>query len=639
MKSHKISLIAFAAIAAISSSSTAMAQCTGTGNVAALTPFLPFSSGSAVNSLVSAINTANTVFLTQSTAFVGAPGNPRPNQEGGGVWVRGIGGDIDTKSTTATSNVVLAGTPVVGSVACASETNLRFTGVQAGTDMARLNWNGWNVHVGSTVGYLSARAKDTTAVGPLNPLGGSLVDDLEIPFVGIYAAATYGSFFIDGQLRWDYYQNSLNDPIVSGLFNQKLNARGLTFTGNIGYNWALGNGWFLEPSAGIVVSRVEVDPLSIAGTLFLPAAFSPFVNFPGSLQVGDIDSTLGRLSLRTGTTIVTDRVIWQPFATASVYHEFADDVTSTFTGLPPPLDFTGSLTTSRIGTYGQFGLGVAGQLVNSGWLGYFRADYRTGDNIEGYSLNGGIRYQFTPEGLPLAPKGLITKAPVVVATGYNWTGFHIGVHAGGVSGWSDQTFVPANLEVEPKFGGALAGGQIGYDYQIGKWVLGIEGTGAWSNASGARGCPGQSAGVPVAFFLNCEAKLDWLVTGVAKIGYAYWDRAMIYVKGGVAAGEVTAQVTCNTGTLALLGGIALPSCNVPNAAGQLAGFEAAKSTKVGWTIGYGTEFTLTKDWTVIGETTYFDLGRERFTTPTYAIDTKTTGITATVGLNYRFATR
>ena len=49
---------------------------------------------------------------------------------------------------------------------------------------------------------------------------------------------------------------------------------------------------------------------------------------------------------------------------------------------------------------------------------------------------------------------------------------------------------------------------------------------------------------------------------------------------------------------------------------------------------------MTKNWTVNGETTYFDLGRERFTTPTYYASThKTTGFTATVGVNYRFATR
>jgi hypothetical protein len=35
-----------------------------------------------------------------------------------------------------------------GTLNCnASSTNLKFTGVQAGTDMARLNWNGWNVHL------------------------------------------------------------------------------------------------------------------------------------------------------------------------------------------------------------------------------------------------------------------------------------------------------------------------------------------------------------------------------------------------------------------------------------------------------------------------------------------------------------
>ena len=168
-------------------------------------------------------------------------------------------------------------------------------------------------------------------------------------------------------------------------------------------------------------------------------------------------------------------------------------------------------------------------------------------------MNGGLRYQFAPDPPALAPKGLIGKSPVLpVVTAYNWTGFYIGAHFGGVNGWSDQTFQPAGLQVEPRFAGALVGGQIGYDYQIGKWVLGIEGTGAWSNASGARGCPGLSAGViplPSANFLNCEAKLDWLVTGVAKIGYAYWDRAMVYVKGGVAAGEVGVQVTCNTGRL------------------------------------------------------------------------------------------
>src|SRR5439155_13125898 len=45
-----------------------------------------------VGSLVSSINSVNTTFLTQSTAFIGSPANPQPDQTGGGVWARGAGG-------------------------------------------------------------------------------------------------------------------------------------------------------------------------------------------------------------------------------------------------------------------------------------------------------------------------------------------------------------------------------------------------------------------------------------------------------------------------------------------------------------------------------------------------------------------
>ena len=131
---------------------------------------LPFAAGGAVNSLVSAINTANTAFLTQSTAFVSAPANPQPNQEGGGVWTRGIGGEITTKSTSTTSNVAVGGFGLPGTVNCNNQTRLNFAGAQVGMDTSVLNYGGWNLHVGSTVGYIGAKARDTSSAGPLNPL-------------------------------------------------------------------------------------------------------------------------------------------------------------------------------------------------------------------------------------------------------------------------------------------------------------------------------------------------------------------------------------------------------------------------------------------------------------------------------------
>lgn len=628
---------------AISASSSAIAQCTGTGGAAVLGAapinLAGIAQGAAVSSLISSINTLNTAFLTQSTAFIGAPGNPRPNQEGGGVWVRGIGGDIDTKNTT-TSTYSIGGAPVTGNITCNTETNLQFAGTQIGTDMARLNWNGWNIHIGSMVGYVGAKAKDTSSIGPLNPLGGTFENKFEVPFAGIYAAATYGGFFVDGQVRFDYIQNRLNDPRVNGLFDQNLDARAISGTLNVGYNHQLGNGWFIEPSAGVVVSRTEVDPLNVSGTLVLLT--SPGFAPPGRLQINDIKSTLGRLSVRAGTTIVSDKIVWQPFATASVYHEFEGSSTASFTGDPATSALIGlpaigaALSTDRVGTYGQFALGVAGQLVGTGWLGYIRGDYRTGDQIEGWSLNGGIRYQFTPDGLPMAPKGLIGKAPPLpVVTAYNWTGFYIGAHFGAINGKTDWTFQPIGTSTDPRFAGPAGGGQIGYDYQIGKWVVGVEGMGTWTDSHGSRSCPNG-------FFFNCEVSLKWLATGTARVGYALWDRSFIYVKGGVAAGEMEIKTTCNTDSQALFL-ISLAGCPA----------QTGSDTRVGYTVGFGSEFALTKNWTVKGETNYFDLGTTRIVTaggqtiagatftPTVGgstIDVKNHGFNALVGVNYRFST-
>lgn len=643
MKNRGILGGALAVALASSVSTVAMAQCTATGPAGlAGANFAPFAAGGSLNSLISAINTANTAFLTQTTAFIGAPGNPRPNQEGGGVWVRGIGGEIDTKAAVS-SNFTYGGAP--GTVNCNASTSLTFSGTQVGTDMASLNWNGWNVHMGSMAGYLSAKARDTTAAGPAN-LSGSLRTDLEVPFVGVYAAATYGGFFIDGQIRWDFYQNRLSDPVNNGLFNQQVDARGLAFTGNAGYNFQLGNNWFIEPSAGIVISEVKVDPIAASGTFVLGGAG---LAYPNTTVISPIRSALGRLSLRTGTTIVTDSMIWQPFATASVYHDFEGNARATYAentldGTLPPPTISATLSTQNVGTYGQFGLGIAGQIVNTGWLGYVRGDYRTGDRIEGYSINGGVRYQFLPDALPMAGKGLIGKAPALAVNApINWTGLYIGGTFGVANGDAKVNFTNGGGNTNPRFAGPMAGGQIGYNWQAGKWVFGLEGNMNWTNANGSRPCPNG-------FFFSCEVEMNWFGQGTAKLGYALFDRSYYYVKGGVAFAETQAGTRCNTGGAGVLTVVDLTSpvalscaASAPIGGGLTGGGVVAgrdTQTHVGWTVGFGSEFALTNNWFVRGETSYFDLGSERYnpTGPYSSRDVSLTGFVSTVGLNYRFST-
>ncbi len=618
------------------SASAAHAQCTAVG-VNITSPNLPpavagvvtqaagmavANVSASVGALVSSINSANTAFLTQSSAFIGSPANPQPDQPGGGVWARGVGGHI-TYSTTATAGNISFGGFQPGNIICNTRTPEDFAGVQIGSDFARLNVNGWNLHAGSTVGYLGAQTHDATP--GLSPPA-SFRDSLQIPFAGFYGAASYGGLLIDGQVRGDFFQNEVSDD-NHGLSGQHFDARGISVTGNIAYNQNLGNSWFVEPSAGIVWSRTHVDPLNVPGTAVTGTPVGPGFVPPWVLTVNDIESTLGRLSVRVGTIVTSGNVVWQPFASASVFHEFQGGVTSSLTsnfgaigvGLPT---LSSTVSTSGIGTYGQFGLGVAAQVLNTGWVGYLRGDYRTGDNIEGWSLNGGLRYQFTPDPAatgrgPMVAKAPIYKAPVIPAA-YNWTGFYIGPLLGTDWGSTHWTFLDDGDTAAPRFAGFLAGGEIGYNYQAGKWIFGIEGDLAWTNAHGARPCP-------TGFFFNCEVNVDWLSTVTARVGYAYWDRFFPYVKGGAAIVQDRTQFVCNTDSRPTV--VRLDD-GCPS--------QGDSKTRAGWTIGGGYEFGLTQNVSVKAEIMYFDLGTDRRNMGDFPADVQRNGLVSTVGLHFRF---
>ena len=613
------------------SGSAAQAQCTSVGlnGLDATAPVVAQAAGMAVanvsasvGTLVTSINSVNTAFLTQSSAFIGSPANPQPEQQGGGVWARGVGGHLSA-GTTATAGNISFGTPQQGSITCNTRTLEDFAGVQIGTDFARLNVNGWNLHAGSTVGYLGSTTQDATP--GLNPPA-NFRDRLQIPFVGFYGAASYGGLLVDAQLREDFFQNEISDR-TNGLSGQRFNARGISLTGNVAYNQNFGSHWFIEPSAGIIWSRTRVDPLNVPGTGILGTPVGPGFVPPWVLTVNDIESVLGRLGVRVGTTVTSGNMVWQPFASASVFHEFRGGVTSSLTSnfsalgaaFAPLPTLSSTVAASGLGTYGQFGLGISAQLVNTSWIGYLRGDYRTGDNIEGWSVNGGLRYQFVPDsaaGSPLVAKAPVYKAPPVPAV-YNWAGFYIGAYLGADLGSSNFTFLDDGTATDPRFAGFLGGGEIGYNYQVAKWVFGLEGDLAWTNAHGARSCP-------IGFFANCEIDMNWLSTATGRIGYTYWDRFLTYVKGGAAIAQDRAEATCTPNSQSTI----LPVVGCPSSSDS--------KTNVGWTLGLGSEFGLTRNVSVKSEIMYFDLGSDRYTIAGIPTDIQRTGFISTLGLRFRF---
>jgi opacity protein-like surface antigen len=600
------------------------------------------------SSLAGAISNVNTIFLgQQGSAFVSAPPNPIPNQPGGGVWGRVIGGEVTVKSTSVSSGTAVSANPAANTsitTSCSNSQKNDFVGAQVGQDIARLNMNDWNLHLGTTAGYLSNRANDGLA---------GTSTKFEVPFWGAYLVATRGRFFADVLVRQEFYNINFNAP-ADGYNNQPIGARGASVTVSAGYNFDLGNNWFIEPSAGFVYSRTKVDSFNSVG--------SPGFLVSGTNSINDIESELGRLSVRAGTTVTLGNWILQPFATANVFHEFAGNVTANFSTFPnslffnppvgPPVSFTQTTSTSRIGTYGQYSLGLAGQLLNTGWLGYVRIDYRNGNNLDGWTGNAGVRYQFTPETIAAV---MPTKAPVK-ARGpllgpVNWTGFYVGGFTGIGFGTDDIRFVgdPGNSGAKTWVVGALGGAQFGYNYQVNQWVFGVEGEVGAVNIHGGRACGTGTGLLPTGFpapgpagfspaFMTCNDRLDWIATATARVGYAY-ERGLYYIKGGAAFTNDRVSIGCiiDPSQNGLAGG-AFASRQCANQAGVITNGFGASSDRVGWTIGYGAEFDLGNNWSAKAEWDYIDFGRKT----TLASDGATflsdhpTISQVKIGLNYRF---
>lgn len=195
------------------------------------------------------------------------------------------------------------------------------------------------------------------------------------------------------------------------------------------------------------------------------------------------------------------------------------------------------------------------------------------------------------------------KAPIYVAPLFSWTGFYIGINGGYAWADADWTGTSGSASTKPK--GGLLGGTIGFNYQTGAWVWGLEGDfdAAWikDTATGTGIC----AAAP-----GCETKSDWFGTARGRIGYA-WDRWMPFITGGVA----------------------FANAKLTTAAGA-----SDSNTQIGWTAGLGVEYAFMGNWSAKLEYLYADLGKATCGSGTCTTDTDV-DIKANivrVGLNYRF---
>ena len=152
-------------------------------------------------------------------------------------------------------------------------------------------------------------------------------------------------------------------------------------------------------------------------------------------------------------------------------------------------------------------------------------------------------------------------APTAAPVAYSWIGPYAGLNLG--YQWGTVT----NSGTDPS--GVFGGGQVGYNWQTGRWVYGVETDLQLSGADDTGG--------------GVQFETPWWGTTRGRVGYT-WNAFLFYGTLGIGYGDVKAQT---------------------------AGLSETK-TQFGWTAGAGVEVGLNRAWSAKVEYLYVDLGDRNY---------------------------
>ncbi|MBB1092473.1 porin family protein [Rhodopseudomonas palustris] len=203
------------------------------------------------------------------------------------------------------------------------------------------------------------------------------------------------------------------------------------------------------------------------------------------------------------------------------------------------------------------------------------------------------------------------KAPPIIAAVYDWSGFYIGANGGwGTSRKSWDFYGVGGLAAEGSHdaSGATAGGQIGYNWQAGSWVFGLEAQGNWADFKGSN----VSFVAPT---VTNQSKIEAFGLFTGRIGYA-WNNALLYAKGGAA--------------------VVSDKYNFyPTATGLT--IASASETRWGAAVGAGFEYGFTPNWSFAVEYDHLFLDKKDVTFTNGTADRiKQDADIVTARINYRW---
>ena len=254
------------------------------------------------------------------------------------------------------------------------------------------------------------------------------------------------------------------------------------------------------------------------------------------------------------------------------------------------------------------------------------------------------------------PAPYISPAPVST-----WTGFYVGVNAGGTfSGSSTIALTPSSdfgpfpsgfasaqaigaypTSLTSRRSGFIGGGQVGFNYQFGMFVAGVEadiqGLPQRNSVSATHfnpAPPPANFSAPVFGTATVARRLDYRGTARGRLGIAFGP-ALVYATGGLAYGR---------SDLAYTGTIGFPIAPTV----VLTGSSSTSRTSLGYALGGGVEYAVWNNWSIKAEYLYYNLGRHstiiggsftNFAPATGGFSTASVrddGHIIRAGLNYRF---
>jgi outer membrane immunogenic protein len=177
-----------------------------------------------------------------------------------------------------------------------------------------------------------------------------------------------------------------------------------------------------------------------------------------------------------------------------------------------------------------------------------------------------------------------TKAPPMVAAIYDWTGFYVGINGGGGFSHNSWDAVGFGPEGSHDASGGTVGGQVGYRWQMGQFVFGVEAQGNWADLSG------DNVSNIFAPDRN-RTKIDAFGLFTGQIGYAF-NNVLLYAKGGAAVTDNKYEI------LSGAGGVLASSNN---------------NTRWGGVVGAGVEYGFTPNWSLGFEYDHLFMGRQDVT--------------------------